>query len=73
MENVRKALDGVFVNTIGTNADKPANTSVIALGTEGKTIRVSTNWNIESNSATVDDEAEEKLTQEGWHRDSGES
>ena len=61
VENVRKALDGVFVNTIGTNADKPANTSVIALGTEGKTIRVSTNWNIESNSATVDDEAEEKL------------
>ena len=38
-----------------------ANTSVIALGTDGKTIRVSTNWNIESNSATVDDEAENKL------------
>jgi SecD/SecF fusion protein len=61
VENVRQALDGVFVNTIGTNKDKPANTSVIALGTDGQTIRVSTNWNIESNSPTVDDEAEEKL------------
>ena len=61
VEAVREALDGVFVNTIGTNANKPANTSVIALGTDGKTIRVSTNWNIESNSPTVDDEAETKL------------
>ena len=61
VENVREALDGVFVNTIGNNANKPANTSVIALGTDGKTIRVSTNWNIESNSPTVDDEAETKL------------
>ena len=61
VESVRKALDGVFVNSTGTNAGKPANTSVIALGTDGKTIRVSTNWNIESNSPTVDDEAETKL------------
>ena len=61
VENVRKALDGVFVNTIGENNGKIANTSVIALGTDGKTVRVSTNWNIESNSPTVDDEAETKL------------
>ena len=61
VENVRKALDGVFVNTIGENNGKMANTSVIALGTDGKTVRVSTNWNIESNSPTVDDEAETKL------------
>ena len=61
VEDVRKALDGVFTNTIGNNAGKAANTSVIAIGTDGKTIRVSTNWNIESNSPTVDDEAETKL------------
>ena len=58
VEDVRTALAGAFVNTIGENAGKDANTSVIALGTDGKTIRVSTNWDIESNSPTVDDEAE---------------
>ena len=58
VEQVRQALAGAFVNTIGENAGKEANTSVIALGTDGKTIRVSTNWDIESNSPTVDDEAE---------------
>ena len=61
VEEVRQALAGVFVNTIGENARKEANTSVIALGTDGKTIRVSTNWDIESNSPTVDDEAETLL------------
>jgi SecD/SecF fusion protein len=35
--------------------------SALALGTDGQTIRVSTNYKIESNSLTVDDEAEEKL------------
>ena len=35
--------------------------SALALGTDGKTIRISTNYKIESNSLTVDDEAEEKL------------
>ena len=58
VEQVRQILSGAFVNTIGENAGKEANTSVIALGTDGKTIRVSTNWDIESNSPTVDDEAE---------------
>ncbi len=58
VEQVRQALSGAFVNTLGENAGKEANTSVIALGTDGKTIRVSTNWDIESNSPTVDDEAE---------------
>ncbi len=61
VEDVREALQGTFINTIGDNKDKEANTSVIALGTDGKTIRVSTNWNIESNSPTVDDEAETML------------
>ena len=58
VEQVRQALAGAFVNTVGENAGQEANTSVIALGTDGKTIRVSTNWDIESNSPTVDDEAE---------------
>jgi len=58
VEQVRQALAGTFVNTVGENAGKEANTSVIALGTDGKTIRVSTNWDIESNSPDVDDQAE---------------
>ncbi|MBO4822855.1 MAG: protein translocase subunit SecDF [Prevotella sp.] len=58
VESVRTALQGAFVNSIGSKKGQEANTSVIALGTDGKTIRVSTNWNIESNSPTVDDEAE---------------
>jgi len=58
VEEVRSALAGVFVNTVGENAGKEANTSVIALGTDGKTIRVSTNWDIESNNPEVDDKAE---------------
>ena len=58
VEDVRLALAGAFVNTVGENAGKEANTSVIALGTDGKTIRVSTNWDIESNNPEVDDKAE---------------
>ncbi len=58
VEQVRTALTGAFVNTIGENAGKEANTSVIALGTDGKTVRVSTNWDIESNNPQVDDKAE---------------
>ncbi len=61
VEDVRQTLAGVFVNTVGENAGKEANTSVIALGTDGKTIRVSTNWDIESNNPNVDDEAETLL------------
>ena len=34
------------------------NTSVIALGTDNKTVRISTNYKIESNNPNVDDEAE---------------
>jgi len=58
VEDVRKVMEGAFVNSIGEKAGQPANTSVIALGTDGKTIRVSTNWNIESNDVKTDDEAE---------------
>ena len=58
VEQVRTALAGAFVNTIGENTGKEANTSVIALGTDGKTVRISTNWDIESNNPQVDDKAE---------------
>ena len=58
VESVRELLDGAFVNTTGTDAGKQATTSVIALGTDGKTIRVSTNYNIESNDPMEDDRAE---------------
>ena len=58
VEDVRAALSGVFINTIGEKAGQEANTSVIALGTDGKTVRISTNWDIESNNPDVDDKAE---------------
>ena len=58
VEDVRQALVGAFINTMGENQGKEANTSVIALGTDGKTVRISTNWDIESNNPDVDDQAE---------------
>ncbi len=58
VEDVRVALNGAFINTMGENQGKEANTSAIALGTDGKTVRVSTNWDIESNNPAVDDQAE---------------
>ena len=62
VEDVRQILNGAFVNTIGNKAGQEANTSVIALGAaENKTVRVSTNWNIESNDVKTDDEAETLL------------
>ena len=51
-EEVRTALAGAFGD---------ANVSAIALGTDGKTIRVSTNYKIESNNPNVDDECEDIL------------
>lgn len=58
VEDVRKVLNGVFINTVGKNAGKAATTNVIALGTEGNTIRISTNYNIDSNDPKEDDHAE---------------
>ena len=58
VEDVRKVMNGAFVNTVGENAGKPATTNVIALGTDGKTVRISTNYNIESNDPLEDDKAE---------------
>lgn len=57
VEDIRKVFNNAFVNTDGVNKGKVANTSVIAIGTDGKTIRVSTNWNIDSR-ANDDDLAE---------------
>ncbi len=70
VEDVRAVVQNAFVNTIGEKAGQPANTSVIALGTDGKTVRISTNWDIESNNPEVDDQAEnilfETLTKGGF-------
>ncbi len=62
VEDVRKVLKGAFVNDeeSSENKGKEANTQVIALG-EAKTIRVSTNWNIEASNTEVDLRAEEIL------------
>ena len=49
------------VRGILSNAFPSCNTSALALGTDHKTIRVSTNYKIESNNPTVDDEAEDIL------------
>ena len=51
-------MAGAFINTMGENEGQEANTSVIALGADGKTVRISTNWDIESNNPDVDDQAE---------------
>ena len=57
VEDVREALSGAFVNTMGSAEGKEANTSVIAL--EGsRTVRISTNWNFESNDPSISEQAE---------------
>lgn len=61
VEDVRNVLTNAFVNTTGPNAGRPATTTVIAIGTDGKTIRVSTNYNIDSNDPSEDDHAETVL------------
>lgn len=61
VEDVRTVLTNAFVNTTGPNAGRPATTTVIAIGTDGKTIRVSTNYNIDSNDPAEDDHAETVL------------
>lgn len=61
VEDVRLVLNNAFVNTIGQDAGRPATTTVIAIGTDGKTIRVSTNYNIDSNDPMEDDRAETVL------------
>ena len=53
-EQVREVLTHVFPG---------CTTNALSLGTDNRTIRISTNYKIESNSPTVDDEAESKLYQ----------
>ena len=48
----------MYKRQILANAFPGCTTSALALGTDHKTIRISTNYKIESNSPTVDDEAE---------------
>ena len=49
------------VRPILAEAFPESNTSVIALGTEGKTLRISTNYRIQEEAIEVDSEIEEKL------------
>ncbi len=56
-EEVRSVLAGAFVEEVD-GSTREANVSVIALGTEGTRIRVSTNYLIDSTDPTVDDQAE---------------
>ena len=56
-----KAVQPEEVNKALAKEFQGYSANALALGTDGQTIRVSTNYKIESNSPTVDDEAEEKL------------
>ncbi len=49
------------VRTVLAETFPGCNTGALALGTDNRTIRMSTNYKIDSNSPTVDDEAEEML------------
>ena len=51
-EQVKEALTPLF---------KGATVNALALGTDGKTIRISTNYKIESNNAAIDNEVEDIL------------
>jgi len=56
-----KAVEPEDVRTALADAFPGSNVSAIALGTDHKTIRISTNYKIESNDPTIDDEAENIL------------
>ena len=49
------------IRPVMAEAFPESNTSVIALGTEGKTVRISTNYRIEEDGIEVDSEIEQKL------------
>ncbi len=53
-----KAVQPEEIRGIIAEAFAGSNTSAIALGTDNKTIRISTNYKIESNDPTTDDQAE---------------
>ena len=48
-------------NLVDKESEEAVNTNVIALGTEGNSIRVTTNYKIKDNGATIDQEIEEIL------------
>ena len=56
-EQIRSVLNNTFVNTDGTKAT----TTAIALGTDHKTIRISTNYMINSNDPNIDNKVENVL------------
>ena len=53
-----KSVQPEDIRDIISEAFTGSTTSALSLGTDNKTIRISTNYKIESNSPTVDDEAE---------------
>lgn len=53
-----KSVQPEDIREIISEAFPGSTTSALSLGTDNKTIRISTNYKIESNSPTVDDEAE---------------
>ena len=53
-----KSVEPEQIRGVIAEAFPGTTTGALALGTDGKTIRISTNYKIESNSPTVDDEAE---------------
>ena len=56
-----KPVEPEEVRTVLAKAFPESTTGALALGTDNKTIRISTNYKIESNSPTIDDEVETKL------------
>ncbi len=56
-----KEVSPESIRPLFAEAFPDANTSVIALGTEGKTVRISTNYRIDEDGVEVDSEIEEKL------------
>ena len=56
-----KEVQPETVRALLADAFPESNTSAIAIGTEGKTIRISTNYRIEENGSEVDNEIESKL------------
>ena len=52
------AVEPEAVRPLLAEAYPEANTNAISIGTDGKTLRISTNYKIESNDPTVDDECE---------------
>ena len=59
--DIEKTRSVLQKNLVDTENQEAVNTNVIALGTEGNSIRVTTNYKIKDNAATVDQEIEKIL------------